>query len=338
MSPPRQSQAQNLELLREVSRSFYLTLRILPRPVRNQIGLAYLLARLSDTIADTEAVPPGERLETLRQVREAIRTGRGEKVPLAAMQAKGGSEAERILLARFDQLLGLLSSFEPADRSLIQEVITTIISGQELDLQRFAAASCSNILSLSTAAELDDYTFRVAGCVGDFWTRICLLHLHPKPKCEAESLAGDGIRFGKGLQLVNILRDLPADLRQGRCYLPATELAQAGLHPVDLLEARNESRLRPVYDPWLAAAEDHLRAGWKYVLQLPKTWWRVRLACAWPVLIGFRTIQKLRTENILDGSKRIKVSRPELKRILRSTVIALPFPSLWRELPARLSR
>ena len=33
------------ELLKQTSRSFYLTLRVLPAAVRPQIGLAYLLAR-----------------------------------------------------------------------------------------------------------------------------------------------------------------------------------------------------------------------------------------------------------------------------------------------------
>ena len=45
------------QLLKQTSRSFYLTLRVLPGAIRPQIGLAYLLARTTDTIADTELVP-----------------------------------------------------------------------------------------------------------------------------------------------------------------------------------------------------------------------------------------------------------------------------------------
>ena len=52
----------NYALLQSVSRSFYLTLRILPAAVRPQIGLAYLLARTTDTIADTELVSLEQRL------------------------------------------------------------------------------------------------------------------------------------------------------------------------------------------------------------------------------------------------------------------------------------
>ena len=48
-------------LLRQVSRSFYLSLAVLPRSLREPIGLAYLLARAADTIADTRLIPRDDR-------------------------------------------------------------------------------------------------------------------------------------------------------------------------------------------------------------------------------------------------------------------------------------
>jgi len=59
-------------LLKNVSRSFYLTLRVLPLGLREPIGLAYLLARAADTIADTSLIPPARRLELLLLVRARI--------------------------------------------------------------------------------------------------------------------------------------------------------------------------------------------------------------------------------------------------------------------------
>ena len=54
-----------------------------------------------------------------------------------------------------------------------------------------------------------------------------------------------GVRFGKALQLINILRDLPVDLRLGRCYMPSTVLAEHHLVPGDLLDSGNIDRFRP---------------------------------------------------------------------------------------------
>jgi farnesyl-diphosphate farnesyltransferase len=326
------------ELLRGVSRSFYLTLRVLPAPIRDQIGTAYLLARATDTIADTDALPPEERLEALHQLRDRIIGQLDRPLSFAAFaSAANTSPHERLLLARIEEVLALLASFEEKDCEFIRDVLTTITSGQELDLKRFAHATDSKIVALATPAELDDYTYRVAGCVGEFWTRICLHHLSGRPALSAEELIARGIRFGKGLQLVNILRDLPRDLRNGRCYLPAEELRSIALAPSDLLDFTNEKKLRPVYDRWLHLAHEHLQSGWSYVLALPRGWVRVRLACAWPILIGMQTLAQLRRGNVLDPAQRIKISRREVKRIMRLTLVALPFRSRWERLPERVT-
>ena len=126
-------------------------------------------------------------------------------------------------------------------------MLDIITGGQELDLERFAGASAENIIALKSAIELDDYTYRVAGCVGEFWTQMCRAHLFPHAELEDAQLFGDSIRFGKGLQLVNILRDLPADLHKGRCYLPSLELDQAGLMPTVLVVARERIQVPAVF-------------------------------------------------------------------------------------------
>ena len=316
-------------LLRDVSRSFYLTMRMLPGPVRGQIGVAYLLARTSDTIADTELVEAPWRLEALGAVRERILGLKDGPLPLARLQAGQALPAERILLERCEATLRLLLELEAADRRLVRDVLEIIISGQELDLQRFGAANADQIVALRTGEELDDYTYRVAGCVGEFWTKICASHLWPGAGWEGELLLRLGVRFGKGLQLVNILRDLPRDLRKGRCYVPMPSLTAVGLAPKDLLSAQNEARFRPAYDPLLALAEGHLAAGWEYTGKLPKRQVRLRLACAWPALIGARTLRKLRQENILDATRRVKVSRPEVRSLILRSVFLYPFARAW---------
>jgi farnesyl-diphosphate farnesyltransferase len=161
---------------------------------------------------------------------------------------------------------------------------------------------------------------------------MCLAHLFSRTGLKTEWLIEKGIRFGKGLQLVNVLRDVPADLRKGRCYLPAEGLARLGLQPRDLLDPEKETRLRPLYNEWLSRAEDHLRAGWEYTIALPWSAFRVRLACALPILIGADTLTLLKTGRILDPERRIKVSRPQVKRAFRRAVFFYPFPKLWNRL------
>ncbi len=320
------------QLLRDTARSFYLTLRVLPSSIRPQIGLAYLLARTTDTIADTDLVPVEKRLDALRVLRERILGTARAALAFGDLASQQAAPVEKLLLEKTEVSLDFLRTFSVGDQDLIRAVIDTITSGQELDLRRFAAASERRVVALANAGDLDDYTYRVAGCVGEFWTKICRAHCFPAAPLDMDLLLARGIRFGKGLQLVNILRDLPRDLRQGRCYLPEDELRKLGLHPADLLAPESEPRLRPVYDSWLETAEQHLTAGWEYTNSLPWRCMRIRLACAWPIQIGLRTIQMLRRANVLDPAQRVKVSRGELKGMMARSILWYPWPGRWRAL------
>ena len=321
-----------IDLLKATSRSFYLTLRVLPGSICPQIGLTYLLARTSDTIADTELVPLEQRLDALHKLRDRILGSSTAPLNYGELAKQQGSPAERVLLEKAEDSLTSLQKLSPADLKLVRNVLTTILGGQELDLRRFAGASAEKIIALETAAELDDYTYRVAGCVGEFWTKICRAHLFPVARLDEGQLTADGVRFGKGLQLVNILRDLPADLKKGRCYLPAEKLEAAKLLPETLLSPANEARFLPLFREYLDKAESHLVAGWTYTNTLPFGQFRVRLACAWPILIGVRTIDKLRAANVIELQQRVKVSREEIRAIVKRSILACPFRKAWRNL------
>ena len=328
-------------LLKQTSRSFYLTLRVLPAAVRPQIGLAYLLARTTDTIADTELISLAQRLDALQKLRERILGQTSAPLNFGELAKHQGSPAEKTLLEKTEAGLALLQTLSPEDLKLVRDVLTTITGGQELDLRRFgqvantgASATGQQVVALETAAELDDYTYRVAGCVGEFWTKICRAHLFPDAKLDEKQFLTDGIRFGKGLQLVNILRDLPADLKNGRCYLPLQRLDEAKLLPEVLLSPANAQKFLPLFHEYLDKAEAHLAAGWRYTNTLPFGQYRVRLACAWPILIGVRTIEKLRAADVIGLQQRVKVSHGEVRGIIFRSLVRSPFAPAWRQLYA----
>lgn len=308
LPPHREEQRRDLIglLLKQVSRSFYLTLRVLPQPIRPQISLAYLLARATDTIADTKAVPRAKRVLLLRELQSLTR------VPeLGVLAENQALPAERELLARLGECLAMLDTFHAVDRRLIQQLLQTIISGQIFDFETFPGDSEQELVALKDDAALDRYTYLVAGCVGEFWTKMCREHL---PAWSAASTEELGIRFGKGLQLVNILRDIPKDLRIGRCYLPVAE-------PHRLLDPGNFESVRPLYDRWLDTTVGHLNAGWQYTMAIPGKLWRVRLACAWPIWIGLGTVALLRRGNPLDPAVRIVVPQRDVNRMLVRSVL-----------------
>jgi farnesyl-diphosphate farnesyltransferase len=291
-------------LLRDVSRSFYLTLRVLPREIRPQISLAYLLARATDTVADTKAVPRAKRVAALQQLQNL------SHVPdLGAIAERQTSPAEKQLLERLEDCVIALGQFDEADGRRIQELLKIIVTGQIFDLQQFPGETEEDVVALSSDEELDRYTYMVAGCVGEFWTKMCIAHLKGLEGWSTAEMEKLGVRFGKGLQLVNVLRDIPKDLRIGRCYLPVKD-------PRALLDPKNFEAIRVLYNRWLDTAVDHLDAGWEYTMKIPRTETRLRLACIWPIWIGLMTIARLRVENALDPDRRVKISRDEVYGVM----------------------
>jgi farnesyl-diphosphate farnesyltransferase len=156
--------------LKKVSRSFYLTLKILSRAVRRPIGLAYLFARAADTIADTALISRADRLKYLELFREAFRSGETSRLQGVSeeLTAPAGNAAEQELLARLDEGFALLLTLDPQDQSMIRSLVLTLTEGMVMDLATFPGEDEGRLVALETRADLDRYTYYVAGCVGEF--------------------------------------------------------------------------------------------------------------------------------------------------------------------------
>jgi farnesyl-diphosphate farnesyltransferase len=314
-------------LLEATSRSFYPTLKYLPKKIRGQIGLLYLLARVADTIADSKHGDTNVLLDALRAYND-VAQGRSESLPdfsdIAELQTNA-SEAE--LLRNVKDVVEGLKVYSHEDQERMLECLDVIVGEQILDLERFGPAKeGGEISALVNDEELDDYTFRVAGCVGVFWTKMSLAHLMSLSPQKEKEFFDKGVRFGKALQMINILRDIPEDLRFGRCYIPSEALARYDLLPKDLLDDGNIEKFRPLYDEYLDLANGHFDAAVEYIRMLPEGQFRLKASCMLPVLIGQRTVTLLRTGNILNSDERIKVTRDEIKVYARKLLRALLIP------------
>ena len=349
VSPARRAQLLR-PLLKSVSRSFYLSLRILPGGPREPAGLAYLLARAADTIADTRTLPPEQRLTALQAFRRRIAgPADGGELPTlsAGLDAAAATPGEAALLDALPDALALLESIPPADRQLVRQVVDTLIQGMEFDLTRFPSEVSPPkfpgpevsapefpipIAALENAAELDRYVYLVAGCVGEFWTALCRRHDAALAGWDAGGMAALGVRFGKALQLTNVLRDVPRDLRMGRCYLPLDELTAAGFTPAALLAPPNSGPARPLLRRWLIAALEHFEAAELYLLALPRRRVRLRLAAYWPLALGLMTLALLarRPDDWLTPQRPARVRRRQVYALLLRSLIIAPSDTLLR--------
>ena len=308
-------------LLRGVSRSFYLSIRLLPSRLRRPVALGYLLARASDTFADTADLPPEERRDLLEDWAGAVdarSAGPATAARLAAFFAPLQRDPrERALVEALPQCLEWLQELPSADRAEIRALLRHITYGQSLDIERFDARSPPR--ALDTAEQLDEYTYLVAGCVGEFWTDLCFRHVRDFARLPRPEMRELGRAYGKGLQLVNILRDAGSDLAAGHCYFPAEELAQAGLRPQDIVE--QPDRFEPVWQRWHAQAGRDLDLGMRYADAVNGR--RVRAASALPALLGARTLDLLRTSWPGGLRQPVKMARREVHSILARLAFTL---------------
>jgi farnesyl-diphosphate farnesyltransferase len=302
-------------ILRSVSRSFYLSIRFLPAQLREPIALAYLLARTSDTVADTSQIPVTVRMETLRLLSDGIQ-GTASRDVVADLTASFISlqenASERQLLEALPDCLFWLNHMEHADRNDIRIVLEQITRGQMLDLERFGDPK--EVRALGTAADLDEYTYLVAGCVGEFWTRLCFRRVRNFASRTEDEMLALGRRYGMALQLINVLRDTGSDLRAGRCYFPEHELNAVHLTPSQILS--EPERFQPIYRTWLDKAKAGLASGMEYSRAIKNR--RVRGATVLPALIGARTLALLEAAGPVALLQTVKVPRREVRSMILS--------------------
>src|SRR5881409_3091765 len=319
-----------MTILRSVSRSFYLSIRFLPAQLREPIALAYLLARATDSVADTPGISVPVRIETLKMLSDGIqgKASRDVVVDLIAsfvpLQEK---TSERQLLESSPDCLGWLNQIEQADRNDIRGVLEKITHGQMLDLQRFD--NSQEIRALGTAADLDEYTYLVAGCVGEFWTRLCFRHVRNFASLSEDEMLALGKCYGMALQLINVLRDAGADLRAGRCYFPEYELTAAHLTASQIFS--EPQRFEPIYRTWLEKAKSGLESGMQYSRAIENR--RVRAATVLPALIGARTLALLDHARTDALQRTVKVPRSEVRRMIWSLALTVAsrkqIESIW---------
>jgi len=276
-------------------------MRLLPKAMREPVSLAYLLARASDTLADTEGLGADLRHEMLLGFGEIL-----HGADRAAWLVKLSDEVipcqhhqgEKSLLKMMDEVFAWFHDFkDDQGYASILKVMDHILHGQRLDIERFELGQSTR---LTQDAELEEYCFLVAGCVGEFWTELGYISLPRFSSIEDERLKSMGINYGKGLQLINILRDLPSDLKQGRCYLP-------GVDPSDR-DAMMAEAAR-----WRARARAYLGDGHAYAKSLKSK--RTRAATALPGLIGESTLDLLDHASWAELEGGVKVSRRDVYRV-----------------------
>lgn len=203
------------DLLIKTSRTFGISIPLLPEPWRRQVTIAYLLFRIADTFEDADRWPPQARLDALKQF-DAMLDGPAA-APAGWLDKPPCDHAGYLeLLQATPFVLEELAKLDPEPRARVIFYTRRTIDGMS---QYVARTDESGTLRLADMDDLRRYCYFVAGIVGELLTELFLIGQKASKK-QSEAILGQARLFGEGLQLVNILKDSVSDAKEGRYYLP----------------------------------------------------------------------------------------------------------------------
>lgn len=211
------------ELLQTTSRTFALSIPLLPAPLDHQITLAYLVFRISDTLEDADHLDRDTRQTALRAFHNVLADLRESTVAEWTHDWSGRSISENEdynrLLRETPRVLGYVRELNPQARSILVRHAMRSAEGMAVSLDH---ADASGNLHLKSVQDLKQYCYYVAGIVGEMITELFVAS-----ECNStqggdhdQELAATAATFGEALQLVNILKDARDDKQSGRTYMP----------------------------------------------------------------------------------------------------------------------
>jgi len=303
-----------LDTLPRVSRTFAPTIRMLPKGLNVPVTVAYLLCRIADTVEDSDALSVEEKKNMLTIFAHIFVKPQASAQSEFMHQTKvlPNNTADDELVHNLPIVLDVFRSFSEGMQMRIGKWVVEMSMG----MRKYAQSSKKRRFTfLATMKELDEYTYYVAGTVGYLLTELFSFYskkITPTLNGRMELLAES---FGKGLQMVNIIRDMTTDLKRGQSYIPDELLTKYQLTRGTIFEKENAERAERMFNELIQNAVKHLDKALDYILLIPKEETRIRLFCMLPLFWAMRTLQKIQENTLaLLESDKIKIPR----RIIRT--------------------
>ncbi|MCX7235439.1 MAG: squalene/phytoene synthase family protein [Burkholderiales bacterium] len=284
-------------ILESVSRTFALTIPLLPNGLEKVVGNTYLLCRIVDTIEDATCVDPTtkQELSTLF-IKTVLDHSLSEQFVRECLIAliNHPNHNEKDLIENIPRVLRVLQSCDERQRHAVAKCVQIMSEGMSYFHIR------QNQIGLEDLQEFEKYCYVVAGVVGEMLTTLFALHSPAFAKAISgkESLA---IAFGQALQMTNILKDSPEDQLRGVSWKPK------GLGQTDLLVIAHQK------------LEDSLR----YICCIPKSEPGIRQFCFLAFGLAVMTLKQIAQRQTLQGGAEVKLTRGQVSRFYIFTKLAV---------------
>jgi len=295
--------------LQGVSRTFAISIPVLPMPLQRVVANAYLQCRIIDTIEDD----PGLSLDQKHEFSQGfVQCLSGEADADAFAQSLYPQLSDKVLdmekeLVRSNaDVQRIYQSFPAVDQKAIFACVETMSKGMVHFQQRQSPEGLYDI------QEMEDYCYFVAGVVGEMLTNIYANH-ESAIKAQQETLMPLARSFGQGLQMTNILKDIWDDQKRGVCWLPAKDFSDQGYALHFLSEGKTDKAFQQGLMQLIALAHFRLKEALDYTLKIPASQREIRQFNLWSLGMAMLTLRKIARHPEYRSGDEVKISRNSVR-------------------------
>jgi farnesyl-diphosphate farnesyltransferase len=310
--------------LKEVSRTFYPSIKALPKDLSVYVGHSYLICRFLDTIEDAYDITVANKIKALDAAIDCINDPAAlsgtDNIFNDIADRSDIKPYEKVILKNAPDIFFCINTF-PAD---VQAHIRKWTVEMAVGMKKYAFGADNIKVQLSSVNELEEYTYYVAGTVGELLSELFTLTHFKVPQKSKDIMRQNGVSFGKALQYVNIIKDSREDFTEGRCFIPKELLDKHSISLDEFFKNEKKDQIKAVYQDLIEKAEQHMDSAMKYIEEIPVRLWRIRLFCIWPVALAYATLNGIKKDlaQFIDTNNTYKISRAEVGSILKRGYIA----------------
>lgn len=299
-------------LLEGVSRTFALTIPQLPGSLYPAVANAYLLCRIVDTIEDEVSLTVEQKEYFCLAFIDVVKNGKNAESfaqELAPLLSEQTIPAEHSLIKLTSRVISITHSFDPEQIDALASCVETMAKGmpvfQALDLQA----------GLNTMADMDDYCYYVAGCVGEMLAKL-FCHYSDEINLHKDELLELSVSFGQGLQMTNILKDIWDDAKRDVCWLPQDIFTETGFDLKNLTAETNDENFHKGLKHLVSIAHQHLQNALAYTQLLPSHETGIRNFCLWALGMSVLTLKNINNNLDFNDSNQVKITRKDVKKTI----------------------
>ncbi|MBF8269688.1 MAG: Squalene/phytoene synthase [Gammaproteobacteria bacterium] len=302
-------------ILQGVSRTFALTIPVLPQSLARVVSNAYLLCRIADTIEDDKQLPDYRKREYSEQFIRVVAGADSAQDFATRLYPELSAEAtadEKELIQNTPAVIRITHSFNARQRVALERCIRIMAEG----MTRYQETNVR--YGLRDQADMDKYCYFVAGVVGEMLTELFCDHCKgiDRKRPELMQLA---VSFGQGLQMTNILKDIWEDQQRGMCWLPQDVFAQNGADLRQLQPRTENSGFQQALGQLVGVARAHLANALRYTLIIPAHETGIRRFCLWALGMAVLTLRKINANRAFSSGREVKISRRSVKATIALT-------------------